>query len=308
MVSEGDGGAKGIRTPDLLNAIQTLSQLSYSPTGAGSIAAGPGPATVATVTAPTLEPRTVRLPGGDLAYGLRRSARSRGLRVTVDPGRGVLVTVPPAARRGWAHPEPRIAAFLAAREGWVRRHLERAERARASTAEGRVRYLGAWHAIGEAEAGPGEPTRVERVGGETGDELVVRRRRGERRASERVLEAWLRARAAEAIDRAVAAHADALGVHPSRVAILDPRTRWGSATRAGRVMLSWRLIMAPPAALEGVVVHELCHLRVFGHGPRFWALVASRLPDHAEPRRWLRRHALELHAAEMRPSAPPADG
>jgi hypothetical protein len=33
-----DGGAKGIRTPDLLNAIQTLSQLSYSPTaGAGSI-------------------------------------------------------------------------------------------------------------------------------------------------------------------------------------------------------------------------------------------------------------------------------
>ena len=26
------GGAKGIRTPDLLNAIQTLSQLSYSPT------------------------------------------------------------------------------------------------------------------------------------------------------------------------------------------------------------------------------------------------------------------------------------
>ena len=36
-----DGGAKGIRTPDLLNAIQTLSQLSYSPTaGAGSIARG----------------------------------------------------------------------------------------------------------------------------------------------------------------------------------------------------------------------------------------------------------------------------
>ena len=27
-----NGGAKGIRTPDLLNAIQALSQLSYSPT------------------------------------------------------------------------------------------------------------------------------------------------------------------------------------------------------------------------------------------------------------------------------------
>jgi hypothetical protein len=35
MVSLDRGGATGIRTPDLLNAIQTLSQLSYSPTPDG---------------------------------------------------------------------------------------------------------------------------------------------------------------------------------------------------------------------------------------------------------------------------------
>jgi hypothetical protein len=46
-----------------------------------------------------------------------------------------------------------------------------------------------------------------------------------------------------------------------------------------------------------VVVHELAHLRVFGHGPRFWALVASRRPDHVIWRRWLREHSFELHAA-----------
>jgi predicted metal-dependent hydrolase len=62
-------------------------------------------------------------------------------------------------------------------------------------------------------------------------------------------------------------------------------------------MLAWRLVLAPPAVLETVVVHELCHLRVFGHGPRFWALVATRIPDHAVHRRWLRTHAAELHAA-----------
>jgi hypothetical protein len=33
------GGDKGIRTPDLLNANQTLSQLSYAPKGASSPAA-----------------------------------------------------------------------------------------------------------------------------------------------------------------------------------------------------------------------------------------------------------------------------
>ena len=30
--SEGDGGARGTRTPDPLHAMQVLSQLSYSPT------------------------------------------------------------------------------------------------------------------------------------------------------------------------------------------------------------------------------------------------------------------------------------
>ncbi len=64
-------------------------------------------------------------------------------------------------------------------------------------------------------------------------------------------------------------------------------------------MLAWRLVLAPPAVLETVVVHELCHLRVFGHGPRFWDLVATRVPDHAAHRRWLRTHAAALHAAPV---------
>jgi predicted metal-dependent hydrolase len=62
-------------------------------------------------------------------------------------------------------------------------------------------------------------------------------------------------------------------------------------------MLSWRLVLAPPEALETVVVHELAHLRVFGHGPRFWALVAGRRPNHLADRAWLRHHSHELHAA-----------
>jgi autotransporter passenger strand-loop-strand repeat protein len=91
--------------------------------------------------------------------------------------------------------------------------------------------------------------------------------------------------------------ATALGVVPTAVALRDPRSRWGSSSRQGRLMFSWRLVLAPPEALETVVIHELAHLRVFGHGPRFWAVVASRRPDHLDWRRWLRTHSLELHGA-----------
>ena len=111
-----------------------------------------------------------------------------------------------------------------------------------------------------------------------------------------MLSGWSRNRARQAIEAAVLRNASALGVSPTAVTIRDQRTRWGSASRNGRLSFSWRLILAPPEALETVVVHELAHLRVFGHGPGFWALVSSRRPDHRAWRRWLREHSLELHA------------
>jgi predicted metal-dependent hydrolase len=119
----------------------------------------------------------------------------------------------------------------------------------------------------------------------------------DRRSLAVVLDAWLRARAGDAIQRAIARHADALGVEPAAISVRDQRTRWGSASRGRRLAFSWRLVLAPPEALDTVVIHELAHLRVFGHGPAFWALVASRRPDHRQWRRWLRDHALELHGA-----------
>ena len=97
------------------------------------------------------------------------------------------------------------------------------------------------------------------------------------------------------------------GVTPAAVSIRDQRTRWGSASRQGRLAFSWRLILAPPEALETVVIHELAHLRVFGHGPRFWALVASRRPDHKVWRRWLHDHSTELHGALDEPADPSGD-
>jgi predicted metal-dependent hydrolase len=238
--------------------------------------------------------------------------------VTVDGRRGVVVTIPPATRRGWAHPDAAIQRFLVEREAWVRRHLDRVARARAElAARGGIadgasfRYLGELHRLrivpapARSRSGPDHgvmaPTVrrsiVSREGADHGDELVVRLASRDRRPPAAVLEAWLRARAGQAIDQAIAWHAPALGVQPARVTLRDPRSRWGSASRKGALSLSWRLILAPPEALETVVVHELAHLRVFGHGERFWALVASRRPDHAVWRRWLRRHATEIHGA-----------
>jgi len=248
--------------------------------------------------------RSVRIGPRVVEYRLRRSTRSRGLRATVDGRDGLVVSVPPATRRGWTHPEDRVEAFLRERSAWVLRHLDQADRERdAARARGGARdgglvpYRGELHRVRLLQGVRGRRSHVERAGGEAEDELLVWIAPAERRPLDRLLAAWFRERALEAVQAAVAVHAPALGVQPTLIDVRDPSSRWGSASRRGRLMFSWRLVLAPPAALETVVVHELAHLRVFGHGPAFWALVAGRRPTHLADRAWLRRHSAALHGA-----------
>jgi predicted metal-dependent hydrolase len=255
----------------------------------------------ASVAVSTTEVRAVApLSGGPLGYTLRHSTRARGVRVIIHPVRGVVVTVP-ATRSGRAHGERRAVEFLVQREPWVRRHLARHADVRAVlAARGGARDGGSIRLEGRVV-----PIRV--VPAVTGarrstvarfdDELVIHRAEGDARPEVVVVEAWLRELARSRIDAAIERHAVGLGVTPRKVTVRDPRTRWGSASQAGRVSLSWRLVLAPCEALETVVIHELAHLRILGHGPRFWALVASRRPDHRTWRRWLHDHATELHGA-----------
>ena len=86
-----------------------------------------------------------------------------------------------------------------------------------------------------------------------------------------------------------------IGVRPGRVAIRDQKSRWGSCSGKGNLNFNWKLIMAPPEALDYVVIHELCHLHEFNHSPRFWALVEAQMPEYAVWKKWLKAHGKDLY-------------
>ena len=253
----------------------------------------------------TEEARVAHLPGGPLPYTLRRSPRATRLRVVIHPERGVVVTVPPARRRGWGDPAALVTGFLAEREPWVRRHLGRQAATRVrlddrpALENGRtIPYLGVPHLVRVVAAPAGLRTsRVSRVGGDEGDELLVERAARDARPVAAILAAWFRARARAMLDEAVARHAAAMGVRYASITIRDTTSRWGSCSRRGALSFSWRLLLAPPGALDAVAAHEVCHLKVFGHNAAFWGLVERLVPDHLVWRTWLKRHAAELHAA-----------
>jgi hypothetical protein len=80
-----------------------------------------------------------------------------------------------------------------------------------------------------------------------------------------------------------------LGVHAQNLVYRNMKSRWGSCQPAtGRICINTRLALYPPECLEYVVVHELCHLLVSGHGPEFHALMTSVMPDWKARRARLR--------------------
>jgi hypothetical protein len=109
-------------------------------------------------------------------------------------------------------------------------------------------------------------------------------------------EAEGRRRVREVVTEVAAVEALRLGVAYRAIQIRDQRTRWGSCSPRGTLTFNWRLVLAPHAVLDYVVVHELCHLREANHGPGFWRLLEQARPGYKVPRAWLRRHGHELLA------------
>jgi predicted metal-dependent hydrolase len=110
-------------------------------------------------------------------------------------------------------------------------------------------------------------------------------------------QAWLMRHARSVFTERLNLFAPRLGVQWTRLSLSNADTRWGSASADGRIRLNWRLIHLSMDMIDYVVVHELSHLRHMDHSPRFWDVVASVMPDHAERRRALKDAALPLAGA-----------
>ena len=99
---------------------------------------------------------------------------------------------------------------------------------------------------------------------------------------------WYHREAQTLLEDRVRYFAPVMGLAPPPLELRNWRRRWGECHLDGRLRFNWRLVLLPPESLEYLVVHELAHLLVPGHPPRFWEAVGKYLPDFAARRRWLR--------------------
>ena len=230
---------------------------------------------------------------GEVAFGdariryevVRSLRRRKTIELTVDePG---LVTV--AAPEDM--PAEQVEATVRRRAGWIIRHdgaAAAAPPARRFVSGESLPYLGRSVRL-TVHPADGDAVAVRFHHWEF-DVDVPRSLRGEERmvAVRAAFESWYRERAALKLPPRVERVAGHLGVRPAEVLIRDQRRRWASCASDGTLRFNWRAIMAPPALDDYIVAHELAHLRVRGHTPEYWAVVAQAVPDYSQRRERLR--------------------
>lgn len=219
--------------------------------------------------------------GERIYYRLRRTRR-KTLGVYVFPDRRVELRVPLRAS------ERRAEKYLHQCGDWI---LERLARCPESGPQLGVRYeSGSRHYVdGEAHTlyvHAGRPRRVERDGQHL--HLFCRDPEDPARVEE-VLYDWHRQRARDAYDELLKrwwpVMSPALQAPRPRLKIRRMKSRWGSCSLRGGITLNLELMRHPPDCRDLVLVHELCHLREFHHGPAFYQLMERFLPD------WRQRQA-----------------
>jgi hypothetical protein len=106
------------------------------------------------------------------------------------------------------------------------------------------------------------------------------------------VQAWLMRQAKALFTERLHHFAPLLNVQWQRLSLSSAATRWGSASSSGAIRLNWRLIHHKLDVIDYVVAHELSHLQVMDHSPRFWDTVKTVMPDYAERRRVLKNQPL----------------
>lgn len=226
---------------------------------------------------------TLEHAGEAIPYSVIRSDR-RTVAIQVHADGSVVVRAPRRMR------DRDVVDFAASRGAWVVHHRERL-RQRPPTAPGRTytpgethRYLAEEYTLA-VEQGPRGGVRLE------GQRIVVTLR-GEitPERTRRALDAWSRDHAADLFNERLAIcwprfraqfalSSDAMPA----IRVKAMRSRWGSLSPQGAMSLNVHLLAAPLECIDYVIYHELCHLRVRGHGPEFYRALEAIVPDW---RRW----------------------
>lgn len=127
-------------------------------------------------------------------------------------------------------------------------------------------------------------------------QITLRPRQRDETSIKRALERWYRQQAFQVFEERHKFWCDQLhhlSLPDSEIKLRKMKARWGSCSRHGTITLNTQLVRYPLPCVDGVIVHELCHLLEFNHSPRFYGLMDQAYPSWKASDKLLKELALQ---------------
>lgn len=226
-----------------------------------------------------------------LDYELRISPRAKRLSLRVEPGRGLIVTVPKR------FPRRDVPEFVESNRAWIEEALADIDqktpepyrqwppRKLSLQAIGQcanVCYLAELANAGEDSQSIYRDHQRAQLSAHSGSgelEICVTSKPQDKLAVATELANCLVRLARQTLPTWLAAHAARTGMRYERVSIRKQRTLWGSYSSSGTLSLNYKLLFLRRELVDYVLLHELAHTRFLDHSPQFWTLLEGMHPN-----------------------------
>lgn len=217
---------------------------------------------------------------------LRRSARSRAIRIRVAPNGTLRISMPLYTpilfvRRLIAKSRPSLRALLKEHDA---SSLTYSHGEQVGKSHRIVTHPGTKLTVSRKQ----QTINVDLPDGYTIDDPVVRD------AVRPVVIDALRLEAKSYLPKRLAYLAEQYNFRYKKLRFSHAGSRWGSCSSAGTISLNIALMKLPFELIDYVLIHELAHTQELNHSTRFWELVAHADPNYKDHRRDLKKQSPSL--------------
>lgn len=217
---------------------------------------------------------------------IRSKKRKKTLSLRIQEDGKVLLSVP------YHTPQREIERFLGKAEAWIVKKVWEREKAIRESQKvfipgERFLFLGESYPLEIRESDHQEPPLKLSFGKFVLDQDHLK-------AARDIFIQFYKREAQEVIPCRLTYYSQRLHLFPKGVRITTAKCRWGSCSHDNRLSFSWRIILAPLAVIDYILIHELAHIKEKNHSERFWKFLESVLPDYRTPRLWLKRNGHRL--------------
>lgn len=106
---------------------------------------------------------------------------------------------------------------------------------------------------------------------------------------------WIQEKGQSFAEKRIKRFVQRLGQAPNGIAVRHMEKRWGSCTPQQKILLNWRIFLAPVTMVDYVLAHEVAHLKEMNHTHAYWETLRMLIPDYEERKEWLRINGSQLY-------------